>query len=250
MWTSLTMSPRPSSVAGTTPEPSILFQMDLEDSKSINFHDPNLNISYPVFSIHGNHDDPIGRDMLCPLDVLQASGLVNYFGKQRSLEHIDIYPILLRKGETTVALYGLGAVRDERLQKLFQANRVTFYQPDDMSTDLFNMFVLHQNRVPRAGTSYISQSYIPTFLTWSSGDTSTTRTPSRSTSRTTATSSCCSPARRWPRRSRRRNRAPSSSACSPSTRSSSSSSPSSCAPRASSSSGTCSSAPPTSVPAS
>lgn len=24
----------------------------------VNFEDPNINISYPVFSIHGNHDDP------------------------------------------------------------------------------------------------------------------------------------------------------------------------------------------------
>ena len=166
MWTSLSITPRPPA-DGSQNEPSILSQMksESEDSHAINFCDPNLNISYPVFSIHGNHDDPIGRDMLCALDVLQASGLVNYFGKQRSLEHIDIYPILLRKGETTLALYGLGAIRDERLHKLFLANRVTFYQPDDVQADgLFNMFVIHQNRVARAGTSYIPQSFLPNFL--------------------------------------------------------------------------------------
>ena len=27
----------------------------------VNYEDPNLNISYPVFSIHGNHDDPSKR---------------------------------------------------------------------------------------------------------------------------------------------------------------------------------------------
>lgn len=26
----------------------------------MNYQDPNLNISIPVFSIHGNHDDPTG----------------------------------------------------------------------------------------------------------------------------------------------------------------------------------------------
>jgi len=25
-----------------------------------NYYDPNLNISLPIFSIHGNHDDPSG----------------------------------------------------------------------------------------------------------------------------------------------------------------------------------------------
>ena len=27
----------------------------------VNFHDPNLNVAMPVFSIHGNHDDPAGK---------------------------------------------------------------------------------------------------------------------------------------------------------------------------------------------
>lgn len=27
----------------------------------VNFEDQNLNVSIPVFSIHGNHDDPCGK---------------------------------------------------------------------------------------------------------------------------------------------------------------------------------------------
>ena len=27
----------------------------------VNYEDPNLNVSIPVFSIHGNHDDPSGK---------------------------------------------------------------------------------------------------------------------------------------------------------------------------------------------
>lgn len=27
----------------------------------VNYDDPNLNISIPVYSIHGNHDDPSGK---------------------------------------------------------------------------------------------------------------------------------------------------------------------------------------------
>ena len=26
----------------------------------VNYEDPNYNVSIPVFSIHGNHDDPAG----------------------------------------------------------------------------------------------------------------------------------------------------------------------------------------------
>lgn len=78
----------------------------------VNYEDPNFNIGLPVFSIHGNHDDPQGAGpdgALCALDVLAASGLVNYFGRQdlssanegNDAENEDggmqIRPVLLRK---------------------------------------------------------------------------------------------------------------------------------------------------------
>lgn len=28
---------------------------------TVNYLDPNLNVAIPVFSIHGNHDDPSGK---------------------------------------------------------------------------------------------------------------------------------------------------------------------------------------------
>lgn len=28
---------------------------------TVNYEDPNMNIAYPVFSVHGNHDDPNGK---------------------------------------------------------------------------------------------------------------------------------------------------------------------------------------------
>lgn len=37
-------------------DPELIFK-DCSN-KTVNFEDPNLNISIPVFSIHGNHDDP------------------------------------------------------------------------------------------------------------------------------------------------------------------------------------------------
>ena len=35
----------------------------------------------PVFTIHGNHDDPAGGDNLSAVDLVSSCGLVNYFGK-------------------------------------------------------------------------------------------------------------------------------------------------------------------------
>jgi len=46
-----------------------------------NYQDPNLNVGLPIFTIHGNHDDPGGSENLSAVDILSSFGLVNYFGK-------------------------------------------------------------------------------------------------------------------------------------------------------------------------
>ena len=40
---------------------------------AVNYEDPNLNVSIPIFSIHGNHDDPQGSDEHGPLSALDLS---------------------------------------------------------------------------------------------------------------------------------------------------------------------------------
>lgn len=130
----------------------------------VNYEDPNLNVSMPVFSIHGNHDDPIGQGSLCALDVLSAAGLVNYFGKSTNLDSIAISPILLQKGTTKLALYGLGAVRDERLHRLFTSRKVTMLRPREDTDEWFNMFVVHQNRTKHSSTNYLPEQVLDDFL--------------------------------------------------------------------------------------
>ena len=51
----------------------------------VNYEDPNLNISIPVFAISGNHDDATGESLLLALDVLAVTGLINNFGKVKTL---------------------------------------------------------------------------------------------------------------------------------------------------------------------
>ena len=130
----------------------------------------------PVFSIHGNHDDPQGagpvssttvawviifnfisrqEGALCALDMLSVSGLINYMGKidlphtmntdGAPQEGIAIKPILLRKGNSRLALYGVGNVKDARMHFELRSNRVKMYMPKDKA-DWFNILLLHQNR--------------------------------------------------------------------------------------------------------
>ncbi|PIK46426.1 putative double-strand break repair protein MRE11A [Apostichopus japonicus] len=126
--------------------------------------DPNMNVDMPVFSIHGNHDDPAGLGNLCALDVLSIAGLVNYFGKSPSLEDVKISPILLRKGRTKLALYGLGSIRDERLHRMFLQGKVSMLQPKENRDSWFNLFVIHQNRAKHGEHNYIPEQFLNEFI--------------------------------------------------------------------------------------
>lgn len=106
-------------------------------NSSVNYEDPNLNVSIPVFSIHGNHDDPSGFKLKSTLDLLAATGLVNYFGKFTDLSQLDIHPILLRKGVTQLAIYGLSYIHDSRLVRLFEDSKVIMKTPDESTGEFF-----------------------------------------------------------------------------------------------------------------
>ena len=130
-------------------------------------------VDLPIFTIHGNHDDPTrdgGPDLLSAVDLLSVSNLVNYFGRQDDVESIKISPVLLQKGETNVALYGMGSMRDERLNRMWQGKKVKFLRPElggggddeDEENRWFNIFTLHQNRdLGRGSKNCVHESMIP-----------------------------------------------------------------------------------------
>lgn len=144
-------------------------------SGGVNFENANFNVGLPVFTIHGNHDDPAGADNLSAVDVLSTCNLVNYFGKAAiggsGVGKVRIVPVLIKKGYTKVGLYGLGNVRDERLGRMFQTpGCVEWVRPEDTPDcpvrEWFNVFVLHQNRVPHSqnAKNCIRESYLARFL--------------------------------------------------------------------------------------
>ena len=112
--------------------------------------DKNHLVRLPIFSIHGNHDAPIGLDLLSSVDMLNTNSYVNYFGKINDIESVRVEPILFHKGMTKVALYGIGHIKDARLNLLFERNSIEFARPvgDDGCIDdsYFNILVVHQNR--------------------------------------------------------------------------------------------------------
>ncbi|KAJ7130323.1 DNA repair exonuclease [Mycena epipterygia] len=134
---------------------------------AVNYEDPNFNVSIPVFSIHGNHDDPQGagsEGALCALDVLSVTGLINYMGKidlpvsdaEATSTGIAVRPILLRKGNTHLGLYGIGNVKDQRMHFELRSNRVRMFMPRDKQS-WFNIILLHQNRVKHGPQDFVPE---------------------------------------------------------------------------------------------
>lgn len=141
--------------------------------KNPNFVDPNYNISLPVYSIHGNHDDPTGKGAgLSALDLLADANFINYFGKTQRVDDITVVPILLKKGNIGVALYGLGSIRNERLYRTLENEKLSLMIPGDEDEDgngWFKIFVVHQNRANRSPKSYFKEEKIPKeidFVLW------------------------------------------------------------------------------------
>ena len=73
----------------------------------------------------------------------------------------------MSKGDTKLALYGLGNIRDERLDRMWTKKKVTFMRPSvkDGRESFFNILVLHQNRAEGRGRkNAVWESMIPEWF--------------------------------------------------------------------------------------
>ena len=132
-----------------------------------NYNNENLSIALPIFIIHGNHDDPSGLENFSSIDIYSGKE-VNYFGKINNYEEFELYPILFVKGETKVAVYGIGNLKDERLYIALQNRKVNFNRPEDYK-NWFNILVVHQNRFKghyanKSRRNYLPENFIPSFI--------------------------------------------------------------------------------------
>ena len=92
------------------------------------------------------------------------SGLVNYYGRTPESDNIQIKPVLLQKGQTKLALYGMSNVRDERLFRTFRDGKVKFFQPGTQKQDWFNLMSVHQNHHAYTETGYLPENFLPDFI--------------------------------------------------------------------------------------
>ncbi|SMN22088.1 similar to Saccharomyces cerevisiae YMR224C MRE11 Subunit of a complex with Rad50p and Xrs2p (MRX complex) that functions in repair of DNA double-strand breaks and in telomere stability [Maudiozyma saulgeensis] len=143
-------------------DPAHVFRYN--EFSNVNYEDPNFNISIPMFGISGNHDDATGDALLCPMDILHVSGLMNHYGKVLESDKITISPLLFQKGNTKLALYGLASVRDERLFRTFKEGGVKFEVPTVRESEWFNLMCVHQNHTGHTNTAFLPEQFLPDFL--------------------------------------------------------------------------------------
>lgn len=109
-------------------------------SPSLNINSEVMNIALPIVLIHGNHDDPSGARPTSAIDVLHATGFVNYIGKVENETVLE--PVIVHKGDIKVAIYGIGYLPDKRLYDMLANGYIEFRRVSD---DHFCIFMMHQN---------------------------------------------------------------------------------------------------------
>jgi len=83
------------------------------------------------------------------------------------VDKVEVSPILIQKGETKIALYGMGSMRDERLNRMWVGKKVRFLKPqtDDDDDSWLSIFCLHQNRdLGRGSKNCVHESMIPEWM--------------------------------------------------------------------------------------
>jgi len=145
-------------------DPKLTF-MDLP----VNFENRDLNVTLPILSIFGNHDEPLSTGV-CVLQEFKE--YINLFGKRESELNInssiiDVYPIVLEKNGIKVAIYGINYVRPESVECL----ELKFHRAKELNSDTerpevidcFNIFMVHQDRF-RDSIGLFNRELIPEWI--------------------------------------------------------------------------------------
>ena len=113
-----------------------------------NIYDKNVLVKLPVFAIHGNHDPPAGFGSFSVCDLLAENKLINYFQKIHDQNDILLNPVIIKKKNTWVCIYGFQNILEVQFEIALQKNLIHFTKPivDDENIFVYNILLLHQDR--------------------------------------------------------------------------------------------------------
>lgn len=128
--------------------------------------DGEVNLKYPIFVINGNHDQPSGANMTSPCEILSSCGLIYYFEKFIGDTKFILKPVLIERGDITVAIYGLTYINSEHFMSLLKntinlsGNPILEFDniPAEGDTKRYSILLIHQDR-PARGNKNLEAPY-------------------------------------------------------------------------------------------
>lgn len=117
----------------------------LSASQNLNYMNPCIRIKLPVFIIHGNHDDPSSDTNISSINIMQSANYLNYITCENQEDKLVVKPVILQKGDTLIGIYGIGNIKEERLNRLIKSKQI-IYEYSENGEECFNILVIHQNR--------------------------------------------------------------------------------------------------------
>jgi double-strand break repair protein MRE11 len=75
------------------------------------------------------------------MDLLSQNYYLNYFGKIKNIDKITVKPVLFKKSDIKLAVYGIGYMKNERLSKALTEKTVNFEKVPDKGW--FKVLMLH-----------------------------------------------------------------------------------------------------------
>ena len=117
----------------------------------VNFENRDLNVTLPIISIYGNHDEPLSAGT-CVLNEFKE--YISLIGKREdhhlnlNNSKIDIYPVVLDKNGIKIAIYGLNYVRPESVESLdLRFHRAKEMNPDTEKPEAIKCFNIFRKSV-------------------------------------------------------------------------------------------------------
>lgn len=104
----------------------------------------------PAIFINGNHDAPNTYFKNSHNHVLEKSGLFKWIGKINNFDDVVIEPVFVCKGNLVIAVYGIGYIKDKKLNEMLASNKLRFNPRSDVNVD-HRILIVHQNTLKIEG---------------------------------------------------------------------------------------------------
>ncbi|OMJ77611.1 hypothetical protein SteCoe_22784 [Stentor coeruleus] len=122
----------------------------LTQLERMNYLNQFIKISLPVFIVHGNHDDPSAETGVSALNIMQSANYLNYISGIYESDVLKLNPIVLKKQDTKIAIYGIGNMKEDKLNQMLIGGKIIFEKPENCRDYVF-ILVVHQNRFKGSG---------------------------------------------------------------------------------------------------